>query len=638
MEEGKRGEEMDDLEIRKVFNMLPEMVFVIDEEAIIRGVNEYGAETLGYSVEELVGKYAPSIFYLDDREAVSRQFKMCIENPGKIFNWRLRKIKKDGMVIWVGEWARCIVDNGKKLVLVVCEDITKIIESEKELRESKEKYRSLFELSNDGVLVVDPKKKIYVKCNSAALRIIGAKEEDFIIGKHPADISPLKQPDGRLSREKAEEFIEKALYDGTASFDWVKLACDGKLIFLNIFLTKIKQGGEDLVYVSWRDITDKKKLEEQFLQSQKMDAIGKLAGGVAHDFNNILSVILGYGQLLQMRYSDGSSEGRKIGEIIKAAQRGARLTQSLLAFTRKEALQLKPVNINSAIKEMEKMIRRLLTEDVELFIELSQDDVVANSDLTQITQVIINLVTNAKDALTGKGGLIKVSVGTSFINPRLADDPRMIGKYCVISVSDNGLGMDESTKDKIFDPFFTTKEAGKGTGLGLSTVYGIVKQHNGFLEVDSSLGVGSEFKIYLPVVSEFVEKEEMEVRKITGGNEKILLAEDNETVRKMNSLILRKFGYEVVEAVDGEEAIEKFFGNSNIRLVISDVIMPKKNGREVYETIKSSQEGEDIKFLFISGYTQDVLSERGMEGIEVECLNKPVSPEELLASVRRILD
>jgi signal transduction histidine kinase len=384
---------------------------------------------------------------------------------------------------------------------------------------------------------------------------------------------------------------------------------------------------------------EKEKLHAQLLQAQKMEAVGQLSGGIAHDFNNILTAIIGYGNLLKMQVEKDSALSTYMKYILDSAERAANLTQDLLAFSRKQMISPKPINVNEVIKGAEKIFLRLIGADIELSTHLSDKDLIVRADSTQMEHVLINLATNARDAMPGGGNLV---IGSDFTEI----DERFIhmygygekGRYAVITVSDTGVGIAEQTKDKIFEPFFTTKEVGKGTGLGLAMVYGIVKQHDGFINVYSEPGKGTTFKIYLPLIhAEIIETKEIELPISERGTETILVAEDDAMVRKFMREVIEGAGYTVIEAKDGEDAIDVFIENKDrIKLLILDVIMPKKNGKEVYETLKETN--PYIKAIFTSGYSADILHKKGIISEGREVILKPVSSNKLLRKIRDVLD
>jgi len=383
---------------------------------------------------------------------------------------------------------------------------------------------------------------------------------------------------------------------------------------------------------------EKEELEEKLRHSQKMEAIGTLAGGVAHDFNNILMAINGYGTLIQIELEEGSKLWSYADQIVKAGDRAANLTHRLLAFTRKQIIAPRPIIIDEIITNIEKMLVRLITEDVELRLNLDATDAVVVVDPGQLDQVLINLVANARDAMP-QGGTINITTGIVTLEDDFVKrhDQENAGEYVLVTVSDNGAGMTENIMGRIFDPFFTTKEVGKGTGLGLSMVYGIVKQHNGIIEVDSEVGKGSSFRIYLPLFKPAVQEQQTKTPVFFPGNrETILVAEDDAAVMGLLKGLLENSGYNVITATNGEDAVKQFIKyQDKITLLLLDVIMPKKNGREVYSEIIGMR--PDIKALFISGYTSDVIDWKGALQEGINLIPKPVRPDELLTKLGELL-
>ena len=385
---------------------------------------------------------------------------------------------------------------------------------------------------------------------------------------------------------------------------------------------------------------EKKRLEEQLWHAQKMEAVGTLAGGIAHDFNNILTAIIGYGNLLQMEIYENDSARSEVEQILASAERAANLTRSLLAFSRKQLIQSQPITLNENIKDVEKLLTRLIREDIEIKLRLSSEDLIVMADPGQLEQVLMNFATNARDAMPG-GGVLTITTESVELKREFfsAHGPEKPGKYALISISDTGLGMDKKTRERIFDPFFTTKEVGRGTGLGLSMIYGIIKQHEGYIDVSSKPGKGTTFRVYLPLTeSEVDKKKKLEsLSRLEGGEETVLIAEDDDSVRTLSKEVLEQSGYKVIEAIDGEDAVGKFDENKEkIQLVLLDVIMPKKNGKEAYEEIRKIR--PDIKTVFISGYSSDILHDYDIMEEGINFIAKPVSPEVLLRKVREVLD
>ena len=386
------------------------------------------------------------------------------------------------------------------------------------------------------------------------------------------------------------------------------------------------------------DITPLKQLEAQLRQAQKMEAVGQLAGGVAHDFNNILTAIVGYGNLLLTKLPEGDSLNVYAHHILASAERAAHLTHSLLAFSRKQVIDLKPVDVNEVISRVEKLLLRVIGEDIEIKTRLCRQDLPVLADGMQIEQVMMNLATNARDAML-TGGLFSIEtesfeMGEDFLKTHAYGKP---GTYALIAVTDTGIGMDEDIRAKIFEPFYTTKEVGKGTGLGLAMAYGIVKQHNGYINVYSEPNKGTTFKIYLPLIFQAAPAEKKLSQVFAcRGTETVLLAEDDDEVRILMRTVLEDAGYKVIEAVDGEDAIQKFRKNDNIAIVVSDIIMPKKNGKEMYLEIKKFR--PEVKAIFTSGYTADIIHEKGFLDIGLNIVLKPIATAEFLQKIREVLD
>jgi signal transduction histidine kinase len=387
-------------------------------------------------------------------------------------------------------------------------------------------------------------------------------------------------------------------------------------------------------------ITEREQVEERLRQSQKMEAIGSLAGGVAHDFNNLLTVIIGYTGLALSEIPEGTSLAQDLQEVLRAGERARELTQQLLAFGRKQILEPKVVDMNPSIAAMEKMLKRLIGEGIELSILPSHRLGKIKVDPGQFEQVVMNLVANAKDAMP-EGGKIAIETANVELDPAYAaEHPEVIaGPYVMLAVSDTGEGMNATVRERIFEPFFTTKARGKGTGLGLATVFGIVRQSGGHIWVYSEPGRGSVFKAYFPRVdqsAEFLVQPPPPARKL-GGSETILLVEDDDQVRALSRLVLGKNGYNVLEAPNAGEATliaEEY--PAKIDLMLTDVVMPRMSGRKLAERVKPLR--PDMKVLYMSGYTDDAVVHHGVLDSGIEFLQKPITPDALLAKVRDVLD
>ncbi|WP_224960846.1 PocR ligand-binding domain-containing protein [Geomonas subterranea] len=450
-------------------------------------------------------------------------------------------------------------------------------------------------------------------------------------------------PDVELFREQARRYgFDETQY--LAALDRVprftREAADAGMKFYAELTKMVSTLSFTSIKVS-RMLAERIHLEEQLRQSQKMEAVGQLAGGVAHDFNNILQVITGYGNMLMMNESLSSKEQEWVDHILSSSERAAQLTKGLLAFSRKQVINLEPVDLNEVIENFRKFILRVIGEDIHLKTVTYGDQLIVHADVGQLEQVLINLATNARDSMP-KGGLLTIETGLQAVESPFDHESGRAesGSYAVVTVSDSGSGMDEETRNRIFEPFYTTKEIGKGTGLGMAIVYGIVKQHSGIINVYSEPGHGTTFRIYLPVQEAGpgdADAKSVQLQAPVGGSETILLAEDDAGVRELVVSVLGQYGYRVIEAVDGQDVVEQFAANrEEVAMILMDMIMPKKNGKEAYEEISLLQPG--VKVLYSSGYTADFIQNRGVSEEGIELIMKPVQPMELLRKVREILD
>lgn len=505
-------------------------------------------------------------------------------------------------------------------------------QAEKKLIESKNDWEDTFNSINDAITIHD-KDFTITRINTAAERLLGMRAAEIV------GIKCFKSYHGT---DKAPEGCPSCLtlQNGTPSVTELFEPHLNKYIEIKA-LPRINRAGAliGVIHIV-RDITEEKRLKEQLIQAQKIEAIGQLAGGVAHDFNNILTAIVGYAHLTLMKMAQDEPLRIYLEQILQASDKATVLTQSLLAFSRKQILNPKHVNLSEIVKRLEKLLKRLIREDIHIETNYAAEALIVFADAGQIEQVLMNLVTNARDALP-KGGKIVIETGAMQMGSEFIDAHGygQIGRYALLSVSDNGEGMDANTREKIFEPFFTTKEQGKGTGLGLAMVYGIIKQHEGFINVHSEPGKGTAFKIYLPLSAGSIEtKEEQEVSVVTkGGTETILLAEDDSTLRTLMSTVLRNQGYRVIEAIDGADAIQHYGSNRDIiQLVVLDGIMPKKNGKEALDEIRLIN--PEVKALFVSGYPEDIISKQGILESGIHFSLKPLSPSALLKKVRELLD
>ncbi len=526
-------------------------------------------------------------------------------------------------------------ERDKEILKFVSQQLAAAIEhkrNEEALRRSEARSRSLILSAAFGICRCTLSGR-FLDVNPALINMLGQSSVEALL-KTNARTDVFVNPLG-LHR-LAEDYRRTGTLNGV-EVQWKRK--DGRVIIVRLSgcASALSDEPEEVLELIAEDITDRRQLEEQLRQAQKMDAVGRLAGGVAHDFNNLLMVINGYTEVLLEQMEKGSDMHGKVQSIQQAADRAATLTRQLLAFSRKQHLELKVVDVNTVIGDMERLLRPLIGENIELITHLAPDTGHTRADAGQLEQVVMNLVVNAKDAMPG-GGKLTVKSADVTVRPNFREH-RFIhpGRYAVISVSDTGAGMDKDTQSRVFEPFFTTKEKGKGTGLGLSTVYGIVKQSNGYVFVQSELGAGSTFYVYLPRVddaSEVVPPTPPPAE--SGGCETVLLVEDEESVRELVKLTLLARGYKVLEAANGDSGLktaDSFKGR--IDILITDVMMPGMGGRELSKKLLELR--PEICVLYLSGYTEDAVVTEGAVGPAIAFLQKPFTLQNLAKKVRDVL-
>jgi PAS domain S-box-containing protein len=607
-------------------------IFMLDPTGQVATWNDGAARITLYSEDEITGRHFSRFYTRDDvadglpedglREA---QLLGRIEEEG----WRLRK---DGSRFWANVILTALRDECGSLrgYSVITRDMTA-------RRLAEGLLRSVVDTTIDGIVIIDD-RGIIQSFNQAAERTFGYSQGE-VLGMNVSMLMP-----DPYQREH-DGYLANYLRTGNAKIIGIGREVEGLRKDGTRFPVDLGVSGfqlDDRQYFTGvvRDISEKKRLETQLNQAQKMEAIGQLAGGIAHDFNNILTVIEGYGEMLMTMCSPHDPRLTCVNEIRSAGQKAAVLTRQLLAFGRRQVLEPRVVDLNEIVVNFEKMLRRIIGEDVDLTVRLAPDMRPVRVDPGQLEQVVMNLVINARDAMPSGGQLTIETSLVEFNDASPARPPEWrAGTYVMLAVRDTGCGIPPEVRARLFEPFFTTKPAGKGSGLGLATVYGIVRQSDGQIEVESEVGAGSCFRMYLPAVLNAVDVSHPEVDAFgaIAGGETILLAEDEPGVRMIAKLSLESHGYNVIDAASGMEAAElaeQYAGR--IDLLVTDVIMPQMSGRQLADTLTAKFPG--LKVLFLSGYTDDAVMRHGILAAEVSFLQKPFSPVALTRKVREVLD
>jgi PAS domain S-box-containing protein len=512
--------------------------------------------------------------------------------------------------------------------------------SEARLAVSEARYRTLIESAPEAIVVFDVGSGYFVDLNVEACRLFGSTA-DQLRQSNPLAFSPRLQPDGRLSETAAAEYLEQAVSGHTPVFEWTHRTASGHLIPCEVRLVRLPDPARVLVRGSVTDISDRRRLEEQLRQSQKMEAIGQLAGGVAHDFNNLLTVISGYSEILKSQLPAPHPGAALVRAISDAAERAAWLTARLLAFGRRAVLTPQVTDLNALVHDVEHILRRLIGEQITLHVELAPDPLYVKLDPGHWSQVMLNLAINARDAMPEFGGVLAIrSFGVTTDAGFLAARPGMAaGSYAAFSVSDNGAGIAPDIRGRIFEPFFTTKAVGKGTGLGLAVVHGIVTQVGGSIEVDTAPGRGTTFTVYLPVVGPPARDEHhLPAPSIAGAGETVLVVEDEDNVRELLHAALTARGYCVLTASNGDEAIRLLERDGvAVDLLVTDMVMPGAlNGRELAVAVQ--QRCPHAKVLFISGYVDDADVRDAGFGAGERWLQKPFSMQAISEKAREALE
>lgn len=627
---GKRRAE-DDL-FKDLMNQSNDALLISDPATSrILYVNQKACSNLLYAERELLGL---------------RIIDVGMNVHGDLESWKnlVDRVRRDGYVLFETEQrrrdhsklpveinARLIEHNGREYMVSVARDTTERRRAADVLLEEKNKLEAVIAAIGDGITLQDRNFRVLYQNNL----------HREMQGDHVGELCY----EAYQQRSQICEgcLLLKTFEDASVHRRETTSSTDRGTIHMEVSVAPVCNAqGEVVAGIEVvRNITERKNLEAHLLHSQKMEAVGHLAGGIAHDFNNILTAIIGFGNLLQMKMPADYPLRSYVEHILSSGERAATLTNRLLTFSRKQMINPSPVDLNELVRRVEKLLSRLISEDIELDIAVATSRLYIMADEGQIEQVLMNLATNARDAMQ-QGGVLRVTTDTVKLDEQFIKEKGGTGSpgdYAVLSISDTGVGMDSKQIANIFNPYFTTKEIGKGSGLGLSIVFGTVTQHKGIITVESVPSKHSLFTIYLPMTAKTPAETPTEAlpQPLVGGTETILVAEDEPDVRELTTKLLEEFGYEVIEAENGMVAVERFKENKDrIQLLIFDVIMPKMNGKEAYDRIRDIKPG--VRTLFMSGYDDDILRNKGGVDQQLNFLPKPVSPQVLLPKVRELLD
>jgi PAS domain S-box-containing protein len=638
--ERKRAEEKlreSENRYRHLFEELTDAAMLGDAETgMILDANTRAEELLGRPRVEIIGMHQNQVHPPEESEKYRRMF------PGHIEKKVAREVegelvRKDGKKVPVAINASTMTIEGKHLILGIFRDITERRKAEDALRESEEQYRSLVEASSDGIVRFDIDGKILM-VNRQCVRMCGYESPGEFPGRN---IFEFIAPE---DHERAAGNIRKLLdAGGTLLEEYTLLRKDGARFQTETSASVIPDSGgkPNGFVVVVRDVTERRGLEKQLFHALKMEAVGRLAGGLAHDINNYLGAITGFSDLVKITHGKDKALAKRMDAIAETALRASSLIRQLLSFSRRQPTVPEVLNLNAVIEGMESMMGRLIGEDVKLATRLAGNPRNVKADPSQVEQILVNLLVNARDAMP-HGGEVTIETANVEFNAGESGIPGFMkpGRYLMLAVSDTGTGIPEEIREKIFDPFFTTKETGKGSGLGLSTVYGIVKQHDGYIQVHSRPGKGAAFKTYFPACEDRVGPSAASPDLLPcarQGVEKVLLAEDNDDVRESTTEILEALGYKVQAASNGEEALLLFEKQrAEIDLLITDVVMPGMGGKMLADRAREMK--KNLKVLFISGYPDEVIATHGVLHEGVNYLQKPFSVSGISGKIREMLD
>jgi two-component system, cell cycle sensor histidine kinase and response regulator CckA len=624
---------------RFLYNNTPVMLLLLDADSRIVEVNDYWIDLTGHHRDSVIGRPVADFLSERSREYMEKVVLPEFAKSGVCLDIPLTGVKANGETfeVLLSATAEDAEAEGNRRSLAAMVDVTRRKAAEVALRDREERYRLLFNSGMDAVFVhhlePDGTPNEFIEVNDVAYERLGYTREE-LLSKTPLDIISGVSPRAMV------EIGERLIKTGRTVVEVFHETSDGNKVPVELSMHLFELSGRPSALVVARDITQRKRLEDQLLRSQKMEAIGRLAGGVAHDFNNVLTAIMGYSELMLSEVEEDTPMREYVTEVRKAGSRAVALVRQLLAFSRRQVLLPRVLNLNQVVEDIEPMLGRLITENVELATDLAESVGNVKADPAQLEQIIMNLVVNARDAMPG-GGRLNITTRNASADDihGLEDVDLYTGRYVELMVSDTGCGMDEETKALLFEPFFTTKDQDKGTGLGLATVYGVVKQSGGYITVQSELNAGSVFRIFLPIVDAHVEEDASEIVTLEPRerDETILVVEDEAVVRALVCNILRLHGYNVLEGPLGPDALRIAAEyEERIDLLLTDVVMPQMSGVEVAERLADLH--PETRVLFMSGYTDQTLGSQYGLGADLGFIQKPFSTTALVQKIQQILD
>jgi two-component system cell cycle sensor histidine kinase/response regulator CckA len=619
---------------RALYENNPAMYFTVDKDGLIRSVNPFGAEQLGFTAQELIGRPMSDLLPQDDQKIMKKNLEACVNNPGEVVRAELRKVHKNGNLLWVREAARAVIssENKRLVILIVCEDIT-----ERKMAEIEHiRLVTAIEQLTEAVLITDTNWIIqYV---NPAFELMSGYDKNEIIGQHAGALK-IDKHDKAFYREIRETLLGGQVWSGRMT----SRRKDGTFYEIEVTASPVRDNSGVIInYVTIRrDITQEVTLQNQLRQAQKMEAIGTLAGGIAHDFNNILSAVIGYTEMAMYKLPEESPLQHNLQQVLDAGSRAAELVKQILTFSRQSEQEKRPMQIAVSVEEALKLLRSSLPTTIEIRHEtiVPSERTTVLADPTEIHQVLMNLSTNAAHAMRAKGGVLTVNL-SEMVADRffVSQHPDLdMASYVCLSVSDTGHGMDAAVMDRIFDPYFTTKGPGEGTGMGLAIVQGIVKSYGGAITVSSKPEQGTTFNVFLPRIEDKIAAKVEEMEPVPAGTEHILFVDDEKNLAELGRDMLESLGYSVTTKTSSIEAMDAFrAAPDTFDLVITDMTMPGLTGAELAKELMAIR--SNLPIILCTGFS-DVITKEQTKAMGIkEFIMKPIAVREVGVVIRRTLD